>query len=121
MKHGKSFQPSPKRPRKNKSRKKTKVVKGQADQGESEFFSQSEPIDNAKGKGKENFGKELTNADALPEVGSPPKRLAAEMLGCDSMETPQRHKKGKVSVDEGSDDDWEQWEPPATSKLQGVC
>lgn len=46
----------------------------------------------------------------------PPKRLAAEMLDGDALETPQKHKKGKLSVDEGSDGDWEQWEPPALAK-----
>lgn len=38
------------------------------------------------------------------------------MLEGDSLEPPQKHKKGKVSVDEGSDGDWEQWEPSAPTK-----
>lgn len=118
MKNGKSFQPSPKRPRKNKSRKKTKSAKEQSGQGESDFFSQAEFLDGIKGKGKETFGVELTNSETLLEVGSPPKRVAAEMLEGESVETPQKHKKGKVSVDEGSDDDWEQWEPPAPLKAK---
>lgn len=72
-----------------------------------------------KGKGKENFGVELTNKAGGYYVGSPPKRLAGDMLA-EGFETPGNHKKGKVSVSEDEDDDgdWEQWEPPAPTKTK---
>lgn len=118
VKNGKSFQPSPKRPRKNKHRKKGKFAKDTGAQSSSDVLSK-EVINCPGEKAKETFGVELTNTDAFMDVGSPPKRLAAEMLEGETLETPQKHKKGKLSVDEGSDDDWEQWEPPAPAKIKG--
>ncbi|KAI0697020.1 P-loop containing nucleoside triphosphate hydrolase protein [Cytidiella melzeri] len=118
VKHDKPFQPSPKRT-KNRSRKRTKSSKSDhsAAQSDNDFFPHADTSEgiSLKGKEKENFGVELTNTAAL-QVGSPPKRLAAEMLEGGSLGTPRKHKKGKVSVDEDDDGDWEQWEPPAPMK-----
>lgn len=122
-KNGTSFRPSPKRPRKNKSRKKSRSTKSDQSVAQSdndvEHAGQTDVI-GIKGKEKENFGVELTNAGSIVSIGSPPKRMAAEMLEEGPVGTPRKHKKGKVSVDEDEDDDedWEQWEPPAPMKAK---
>ncbi|KAI0087443.1 P-loop containing nucleoside triphosphate hydrolase protein [Irpex rosettiformis] len=123
VKHDTAFHPSPKRPKKTRSRKKKQSSRSDYSiaQSDTDSLTQAESTDglNSKGKEKENFGLKLTNA-VLLQVGSPPKRVAADML--EGAGTPRKHKKGKVSVDEDDSDDgdWEQWEPPAPTKKQEV-
>ncbi|KAI0761109.1 P-loop containing nucleoside triphosphate hydrolase protein [Irpex lacteus] len=147
VKNDKPFEPSPKRPRKNRSRKK-KSLRLDRDHGHSTAHSDTDDFTHAESsdgmsislkgkerekalaKEKENFGVERTNTNTdngplLLQVGSPPKRVAAEMLegGGSVVGTPRKHKKGKVSVDEvehshdEDDGDWEQWEPPALASM----
>ena len=127
VKHNEPFHPSHKRPRKTKLRKKKQPSRSDySAQSDTDSLTQAEFTDGPSSKGKEkekeNFGLELTNA-VLLQVGSPPKRVAAEMLEGGLVGTPRKHKKGKVSVDvedDGNEGDWEQWEPPAPSRKQEV-
>lgn len=124
MKNGKAFNPSPKRPKKHKSRRAKASSKSSKDDLSSSHGSHSESTSDSASsrhdvsyrKGKENVDVEA--AEPALQIGSPPKRVADEMQGDDSLETPPKHKKWKVSVDEGSDGDWEQWEPPAPVKTK---
>lgn len=134
--HGRQFEPSPKRPKKNKTRKargnSSRTSKGEntrslhsenATAGDSSLQQEAPTTtivptataSTAPDDGKENLGLELVT-DGL-SVGSPPKRPLDEMRGDDSLETPPRHKKWKRhSVDDESGGGWEQWEPPAPAK-----
>lgn len=140
--NGKPWQASPKQPRKSKSRKTKAKHKGAStssgsvqndrDSASGEAAAHSGALNadqydenvHGKGKGKENmehFGAELTNKAANYYIGSPPKRLAGEMLS-EGFDTPGKHKKGKMDVadDDGDDGDWEQWEPPAPAKTKNA-
>jgi hypothetical protein len=124
VKQDEHFQHSPKHSNRSKYRKissSSSRSDRSAPQTDDESSTHTESSDarSMKGKEKENFGTKPNDTDVLLHVGSPPKRLAAEMLEESPFGTPRKHKKGKVSVDEDGEGDWEVWEPaPAKKKHQ---
>ncbi|KAJ3558283.1 hypothetical protein NM688_g1017 [Phlebia brevispora] len=121
VKNGKPFQPSPKKPRKHRTKKAKSTTKHSTRGGgidapppqaisDGSHHNEHSPK-KGKGKEKENLSADTSNRS--------PKRHAAEMLDDDgdSLETPPKAKRGRVSVQpevsEEPAEAWEQWEPPA--------
>ena len=136
VKHGKPFEPSPKKPKKLKTKRSKEKGKNKAKGKERVAGPSSTHVpevagDRAPSPSKQSPRKGRVHSTTTATDGRPrsPKRHADEMLegstGADDIATPPRAKRGRTSLQQdaqpepevGQDSDWEQWEPPRLQRL----
>ncbi|KAF9458221.1 P-loop containing nucleoside triphosphate hydrolase protein [Collybia nuda] len=126
VKNNREFVPSPKPPKKAKTKKKAKSSKDQvlADGAPMDVDQDNEMKMAGPRRGAAMFGAELTNTDS-PNGGSG-KRPLEEEEDDDLAETPQKRQKrgGKtkvvVTIDDSDGDDWMPPAPPKKGKRKAV-